>query len=410
MTTFAYTALEPSGKKRTGFVEAPDKKSAIAKVTAEGRFVVEIREEKDSAAVASSKSVAGKVEKKQGKANRSEVALFTRRMADLSEAGLPLDRVLQVLGEQSEYQQLSDAAFGALEDVKGGLPVSDALGKYPKLFPSVYTMTLAAGEASGQFPQATTRLANLLENEVARRSKIISALVYPAVLTATAVGVVIFLITFVVPRLSGVFKDMGDDLPLPTKVLLALTDALTNNWLIIIIGLVALVVGFRVWSSTPAGAYKRDQFFMHAPVFGKIVQKAVISRYARVLGTLVFGGVPILDALRLAGLAAGNRVFIDNSVQVEQDVRDGVPIAQAMKDTGVFPPVLTHMIAIGEETGNLPKMLERVSESLDFEVETGLGRLTAMMEPIIVLVMGAFVAFVVLSVMLPIFQAQSLVK
>jgi type II secretory pathway component PulF len=222
--------------------------------------------------------------------------------------------------------------------------------------------------------------------------------------------VVIFLLTFVVPKLSDVFKDLGNDLPTTTKILFAITGFLTKFGVEIVIGIIALVVGLRLYVKTEPGAIARDRFIVRLPLIGKVVYKAVVARFARVLGTLVYGGVSILDALELAGLASGNRVFLERSKYVCQEVREGRPIAEAMRDAGEFPPVLTHMVAIGEETGDLPKMLSRVSDSLDFEVENGMRRLTALVEPVIVLGMGVFVGFVVLSVLLPIFAANDLIK
>lgn len=406
MTTFSYTALEPSGKKRTGFVDAQDKRAAIAAVTAEGRYVLEIKEESRK----NIRSSESKEEERRGRTTKADIALFTRRLADLSGAGLPVDRVLRVLAEQSESAQLAQIAESALEDVKKGLPVSQALEKYPKHFPPMFTQTLRAGEASGQFSESATRIADLLESEVARRSQIVSALIYPGVLTFTAIFVVVFLLTFVVPRLMVVFEGLGDDLPLPTKILLATTGVLTQNWIAIVVGIVAAVVGIKFWLSTESGKQAKDAAMLKAPGIGKIIKKALVSRYARVLGTLVNGGVPILEGLHLAGLATGNSVFIKRNEAVGRDVKEGKTIAGALKDAGDFPPVLTHMVAIGEETGDLPKMLNRVSDSLDFEVEQGLRRLTSLVEPLIVLTMGAFVAFVVLSVLLPIFAAQELIK
>ena len=406
MTTFAYVALEPNGRRKTGFVDAADKRSAIATVTAEGRHVLAIKEEAKTAGTARDADAPART----GRASRADVALFTRRLADLSGAGLPLDRVLRVLGEQSESEQLADVADDALEDVKRGLPVSQALAKFPKLFPEMYTQTLSAGEASGRFPDSAARLAELQEREVALRGQIVSALIYPGVLTVAAISVVVFLLTWVVPRLSVVFEELGDTLPLPTKLLLGLADLITTHWLLILAVIAVVVVGGRMWLATQAGRESRDAAVLRLPGLGTIVAKSIISRYARVLGTLVNGGVPILDAIRLAGLAAGNAVFLHRNEAVEADVKEGKTIADALRDAGEFPPVLTHMVAIGEETGQLPKMLGRVSDSLDFEVEQGLRRLTALAEPIIVLIMGAFVAFVVLSVLLPIFQAQELIK
>ncbi|HRI44745.1 MAG TPA: type II secretion system F family protein [Fimbriimonadaceae bacterium] len=403
MTTFAYTALEPSGKKKTGYIDAPSREAAIDLVTRDGRYVLEIAEQARRARTETD-------QRKRGKVSRNDLALFTRRMADLADAGLPLDRVLQVVAEQSESGALADVAEQALDDVRGGLPISDALAKHPKLFPDVYTQTLRAGEASGQFADVASRLADFQEKEVARRSQIVSALIYPSVLALTAFAVVTFLLTFVVPRLSGIFKDLGNDLPLATQILLAVTGFITNNTILLLAGLVGSFLLYRAWASTEAGGLTRDRLLVKIPLLGPVILKATVSRFARVLGTLVYGGVPILDALRLAGLSSGNRVFRRSADLVEDEVREGRPIAESMRDSGSFPPVLTHMVAIGEQTGDLPKMLGRVSDSLDFEVDNGMRRLTALVEPVIVLVMGAFVGFVVLAVLLPIFQAQELVK
>lgn len=400
MTTYAYTALETSGRKRSGVVDAADREAAIARLAREGTYVLEIKEQ---VATIHARATGGRV-------SRADIALFTRRLADLASAGMPLDRALQVVAEQSESAHLQHVAEEALEDVRTGLPVSQALAKFPKLFPDVYTQTLRAGEASGQFPEVAGRLADFQESEVTRRSQIVSALIYPGVLSFTAFFVVVFLLTFVVPRLSGVFEDLGSDLPMTTQILLGTTDFLTKNGLFVVAGVVGAIMLYRGWVATEMGALARDRMLFTVPLAGKVIQKAVVSRFARVLGTLVYGGVPILDALRLAGLAAGNRVFQQGSERVELDVREGRPIADAMRDSGAFPPVLTHMVAIGEETGDLPKMLGRVSDSLDFEVDNGMRRLTALVEPIIVLTMGGFVGFVVLSVLLPIYQAQDLVK
>ncbi len=401
--TFAYTALEPSGKKKSGFIDASDKEAAIAAVTRDGKFIVEIKEQK----TATQATAGGKTKKR---VSRADLALFTRRLADLSAAGLPLDRVLQVLSEQSESGTLSEVADKALEDVRGGMPVSDALAKNPKLFPPIYAMTLKAGEASGQFPEVSDRLAHFQELEVTRRSQIVSSLIYPGILAMTAVGVVTFLLTFVVPKLSGVFSSLGTNLPASTVLLLAISDFISQRWLVILGIIVGLIVFYRLWTKTEQGAHTRDGIILKMPLIGPVVSKATVSRYSRVLATLVFGGVPILEALHLSGLAAGNRVFIESSSQVEQEVREGRGIAEAMRDTGAFPPVLTNMVAVGEETGDLPKMLGRVSDSLDFEVDNSMRRLTSLVEPIIVLTMGVVVGFVVLSVLLPITQAQDLVK
>ena len=406
MPTFAYESVDVSGKRRNGVVEAASEKAAIAAVKAEGRHVLKIEQAKSTRET--SRTSDG--ERKKPRSSRADLALYTRRMADLASAGLPLDRVLQVLAEQSETIPLANASAAALEEVRGGMSISDALGQHPKIFNEVYVQSLRAGEASGQFAESAERLADLMETEVARRSQVTSALVYPGVLTFTAIGVVVFLLTFVVPRLAVVFEGLGDNLPATTKILLSITDFITGNSLLLIGAIIGGAILYRSYIATDAGAYQRDKVLMNLPMFGPVVKKSVVSRYARVLGTLVYGGVPILESLNLAGLASGNKVFSQTSDRILEDVKEGVPIAFAMKDTGVFPPVLTHMVAIGEETGDLPKMLTRVSDSLDFEVDQSLTRLTRALEPLIILVMAVIVAFIVISVMLPIFEAQSLVN
>lgn len=400
--TFAYTAIDASGRKRTGEIDAASADAARQQLATDGRYVLEIGEKEVKASGV--QTLGGK------RVNRNDLALFTRRLADLSAAGLPLDRVLSVIAEQSESKVLSEVALEVLEEVRGGRSVSESLAMHPKYFSTIYTQTLRAGEASGQFPEVATRLANFQESEVARRSKVVSALTYPAILASVAVLVVIALLTFVVPSLTNVFKDMGGQLPVATQILLAITGFLNHNYIGLIIGIVAVIVGFRSYAATEAGATQVDNFMLHAPLIGKIVTKSTVSRFSRVLATLVYGGVPILEALELAGKAAGNRVFLRSANQVEADVREGQPIAAAMRDAGAFPPVLTNMVAVGEETGNLPLMLNRVSDSLDFEVDNGLTRLTSLVEPIIVICMGVIVAFIVISVLLPIYQTQQLVK
>ncbi|MBS1718358.1 MAG: type II secretion system F family protein [Armatimonadetes bacterium] len=402
MQAFSYTVLEPSGRKQSGVVEASTREAAISQLTKDGRFALEVKEIGSTAAAGSHQA--------RGRVSREDLALFTRRISDLAGAGLPLDRVLQVVGEQSESPVLTQICEEVLHEVRGGRPVSDALAMHPKYFNQVYTQTLRAGETSGQFPEVAGRLAEFQEKEVTRRSQIVSALVYPMVLATLAIGVIIFMLTFVVPRLKKVFDDLGGELPTATKMLLAMSGFIEQYWILIVAGIGGLWLLYRGWIATDSGKYQRDSFLMNMPLGGVVVRKSTVSRFARVLGTMVFGGVPILESLQLAGLSSGNRVFESSAEQVCQAVREGKPIAEAMRDTGGFPPVLTHMVAIGEETGDLPKMLSRVSESLDFEVDNSLRRLVSLLEPAIVLVMGGFVLFVVLSVLLPIYQAQEIVK
>ncbi len=399
MATFSYVAFEDSGRRRTGVVDASDVDAAMATVAATGIHVLEIKES------TASKNAAAP---KRARVTRADLALFTRRLADLASAGLPLDRALQVAGEQSDNATLAAVTQEAIQDVRAGLPISEALAKHPKLFPNVFTMTLRAGEASGQFPEVASRLAEFQQLEVRRRSQIVASLIYPCILAITAAVVIAFLVLFIVPRLSSVFNDLGDSLPITTTILINTSEFLAHNLIAILVSIFAAIALYRGWIATVSGAMQRDRYLLTAPMLGKVVSKAVVSRFARVLGTLLYGGVPILESLRIAGAATGNRVFEASSNKVQQDVREGRRIADAMQDSEAFPSILVQMVSVGEETGDLPKMLNRVSETLDFEVDNGMQKLTAIAEPLIVLVMGAFVGFVVISILLPIYQAQDL--
>ena len=402
VSTFQYTALDAAGTRRNGVLDAETRDAAVARLAADGRFVVDIRE--------AHAGQSGTASSSRRKPSRQDLALFTRRLADLSSAGLPLDRVLQVIIEQSENATLQEVSREALVDVRSGIPVSQALGKHRRYFNAIFTETLRAGEASGQFPEVASRLAEYQEKDVARRSQITGALVYPGVLASTALFVVIFLVTFVLPRLTGVFSSMGGDLPISTQILLSGTNFVQQHGVLIVVAIIGIGLGLRAWLATPLGAEARDRFLITAPIIGPVIMKGTVSRFSRVLSTLVHGGVPILEALDIAGLSASNLVFQKSARIVEEEVRAGRPIAEAMRDAGTFPPVLTHMVAVGEETGDLPKMLGRVSDSLDFEVDNGVRKLVAMVEPLIVLTLGSFVGFVVVSVLLPIFEAGNLVK
>ena len=298
--SYAYSAVDASGAKRNGIVEAGSTDAAIAQLAAEGRFVLDIK----AGTRTVDANAGGNSFTRRTPPGKQELALFSRRMADLAAAGLPLDRVLQVIIEQTENVVLKGVAEEALEDVRGGTPVSHALARHPRFFPEVYTQTLRAGEASGQFGEVAGRLADFQEKEVMRRSQIVGALVYPGVLATTALSVVVFLLTFVMPKLSGLFKDMGGDLPGTTKLLLGGTDFLAHNWVLVTSVVVGGIIAIRLYLATPGGAYQRDRFLLHAPVIGPVVQKATISRFARVLGTLVYGGVSILEALQIAGMSA----------------------------------------------------------------------------------------------------------
>jgi type II secretion system protein F len=400
---FQYIALTPDGQRRTGRIEAETRTEAIARIRDLGQQPVQLRVEATEAPATAPARRARRI-------TGGEITAFTRQLADLTLAGLTLDRSFSVLAEQAENAALQTLIESVQTEVRGGAALSQALARHPRYFPSMVVNMIHAGELSGQLGEVLERLAQFSEREQERRAQIVSAMVYPVVLLTVACCTLVFLLTFVVPRLAGVFSDLGAALPLPTRILLAITGTLTSGWWAILGGLAALVVGLRAYRATEAGAYQIDRLTLRLIVFGKVWRKVIVARFARALGTLVAGGVPILQALQVSGQAAANRTLIRAAGELEERVKNGETISVAMRATGQFPPVLIHMTAVGEETGDLPRVLLRVAETLDGEAEIALKRLTTLIEPLIVVFMGAFVGFVVLSILMPVFEANTLVK
>lgn len=439
MPEFTYEALDKASQVTTGTISARDAADAAVKVRSLGVFPTYVGTGKPSrssaavngaatnvkpggngkssaaAALNAKKSAAAPQEAKAApasgkKVTRIHILLFTREMSDLLDAGLPMDRAFSVLIDQAENEPLRVMLNAMQADIRAGQPLSEALTKFPREFPPLYSNMVRAGEVSGQLSSVMTRLADFMEKEQVRRSQIMAALTYPMVLISVAILAVTFLLTFVIPKLSGIFKDMGSALPTPTVMLLALSSGIAKYWWAILIAIFAVVYGFRAWVRTAAGRKTFDTFRLSAPLLGKLSRKIVAARLVRTLGTLIGGGVPILEAMEIAASAAGNVVATEAVLNARGGVRQGETLHEAMERSDVFLPVVRHMTAVGEETGRLPNMLIRTADTLDFEVDNAMRRMTSLVEPLVVLLMGGFVGFVVLSILLPIFQANTLVK
>ncbi len=435
MPEFVYEALDRAGQTSTGTISARDTAEAAVKVRAlgvyptrigaEGKAVVSVGSADSShsrvvngkngatrnggAAHAAASALAGRGTTGK-RVTRLHVLLFTREMADLLDAGLPMDRAFSVLIEQTDSEVLRNMLTTLQGDIRAGQPLSEALLKFPREFPLLYVNMVRAGEVSGQLAGVMMRLASFMEKEQVRRSQIVAALTYPMVLITVALLAVTFLLTWVIPKLSDVFKEMGADLPLPTRILLGAAGFLTHwGWAIVLI-LIAGFYGFRAWLATNSGRLTFDGFLLRMPLSGALTQKVVAARLVRTLGTLLGGGVPILEAMDISAAAVGNRVATEAVQAARGGVRQGETLNEAMARAGNFLPVVKHMTAVGEETGRLPQMLLRTADTLDFEVDSTLRRLTSLVEPLVVLMMGGFVAFVVMSILLPIFKANTIVK
>jgi type II secretion system protein F len=406
MPEFNYQALDRSGAATTGTIVARDSSEAVIKVRALGVTPFKVEEGKKGAAAAVEAAAASRGKK----VGRVQILLFTREMSDLLDAGLPIDRAFSVLIQQIDHPGMREMMTTMQGEIRAGQPLSDALRKFPREFPPLYANMIKAGEVSGQLAQVMTRLAEFMEKEQVRRSQIIAALTYPGVLMTVAILAVTFLLTFVIPKLTPVFKDMGAELPLPTQILLGASGVIGHYWWAILLGIIGIVFGFKRWLASPDGRMKFDLFMLNAPTLGPLTAKIVSGRLARTLGTLLGGGVPILEAMDITATAVGNVATTESILAIRGAVRQGETIHSAMEKHGTFLPVLRHMTAVGEETGRLPSMLLRTADTLDFEVDNAMRRLTSLIEPLVVLFMGGFVGFVVLSILLPIFSANNLVK
>jgi type II secretion system protein F len=427
MPDFTYEALDKSGQKTQGTITARDTGDAAVKVRALGIYPTRIGAGKDGASPAAGNGRNGSAAPAAAggaapvrslaslqlggqKVTRLQVLLFTRAMADLLDAGLPMDRAFSVLIDQADQPALLEMLKQMQGDIRAGQPLSEALAKFPREFAPLYSNMVRAGEVSGKLAAVMERLADFMEKEQVRRSQVMAALTYPMVLISVAISAVIFLLTFAIPKLTPVFKDMGSDLPTPTVMLLGISGFVGKYWWIILLVIAGIVIGFRSWVNTQSGRHTFDNMRMRMPLFGPLVRKIVSARLVRTLGTLLGGGVPILEAMDIAATALGNVIATEALLAARGGVRQGETLHEAMERAGTFLPVVTHMTAVGEETGRLPAMLIRTAETLDFEVDSAMRRLTSLVEPMVVLFMGVFIGFVVLSILLPIFQISSLVK
>lgn len=317
-----------------------------------------------------------------------------------------------MLGIQTEDAQLKPVIIQVRREVEGGSTLASALGKFPKVFSPLFVNMVRAGELGGILDEVLNRLAGFLEKDFNLKKKVKSAMTYPMVILVMAVFIVLFLVTFILPTFVSLFSGMSMKLPLPTKILIGFTQG-ARNPVAIVITLVVLGVGFflfKRWTATQVGRYQYDKFKLKLPVFGMLIRKVAISRFCRTLGALLQSGVPIMQALEIVGKASGNEVIAETVTKVRESVREGESIAVPLNLSGLFPPLVTQMVAVGEETGNLDGMLTKIADFYDVEVEYMLASLTSLLEPMLILAMGFVVGFIVISVFLPLYQIIGNIK
>jgi type II secretion system protein F len=403
MARFRYVALDRAGKQITGEIAAENPDEVKRRLREMGYFPSRIGE------AAEVKLGRPAEVRRRRTISSTDVVVMTRQLADMTAARLPMFRSLSVLVDQAESSALRELLEQIRADVQQGRPLSEALARHPRHFPDLYVNMVRAGETSGHLDVVLLRLAEFLGKSMQRRAQVISALLYPAVLITVAIGAVSFIIGFLIPKLSAIFKEMEQALPLITQALLAVADVVARIWWLLLAIIVVLVVGLRWYVRTLAGREALDAWALRVPFLGPIWHKMAVSRLARTLGTMLGGGVPILTALEISGNAVGNRPMSRAVMSMREEVQEGTSVAASLEHAGAFPPLLIHMAGVGEETGQLPEMMARVADSLDFEVDSTLGRLTMLLEPAIIIIMGVIVGFIVLAVLLPIFQISATV-
>ncbi len=404
MAVFRYEALNAQGKTVKGSMEADSARSARSQMRMQGMTPIEVQE------VGSAKMTGKKAGRFDRELSTREVVLLTRQLASLLQARLALAQALAALVEQAEKPLIRERINSIRSEVVSGTPLSQALAQYPKAFTEMYVATVAAGENTGDLGGVLSKLADALEARQALGQKVSAAFIYPAIVTLVALLVVVGLLTYVVPQVVSVFENTNQQLPTLTIVMIALSDTLRDwGWLMVIVIVLAAAL-FKNALGNKAFKLRFDEIVLTLPLVGPFIRSVNTARLASTLSILVGSGVPILKALAAANRTLGNTALQLAMQDVQERVKEGSALSKAMGKSGLFPPVLTHLVASGEATGQLAAMLERASESQRTEVERKAMWLTSLMEPVLILVMGLVVLLIVLAVMMPIIEVNQLIQ
>ena len=403
MSTFAYKALDPTGNTVQGEIEADTKVAVASQLRSRGLIVVDIDEQNAGS---------GDLLERFKKVKADELTVMTRQFSTMVSSGMSMLRALYVLEEQQENPKLKEAVSQVRKDVEAGLALSDALARHPTVFNELYVAMVAAGETGGILEETLHRVADQLEKDASLRRQIKSAMVYPIVIFTFAGLVVIALVAFLVPVFEGVFKDFGGDLPPITKVTVSASHLITRQPYIPIAIAFGTVWGFRRWKNSKRGHEQWDRIKLRFPFkIGDVVQKVALARFARTYSALIAAGVPMLEAIEITGRTSGNVVVENAMVAVHESVRNGGTIAAPMRsEPDAFPGMVVQMVAVGEETGALDSMLSKIADFYEDEVEAAVKALTSILEPIMIIVVGGIVGFVVIAMYMPLFKVYDQIK
>ncbi len=412
MPTFQYEAMDNTGREVKDTIDASTQEEAQQLIRQKGFFVTKISER----AKAKKKGPAGakkggrKGKKKSftiGKISTKQLCTFTRQLSTLQDAGLPILRSLKILHGQSKPGVLKNALEDVVEDIESGATLSDAFAKHPKAFDKLYCNMIKAGEAGGALEAILQRLADFKEKSQTLKRRIKSAMVYPIVVISVACLIVGFILYFIIPKFEAIFKDFGVDLPGMTKFLIVASHVVVDKFYLVILAPVLFVIMIKLIYRNKTGAYILDRILLLIPVMGQIVEKSTVARTTRTLGTLVQSGVPILESLNIVRDTAGNMVFERAFTRIYESIREGETIAQPLREARIVDDIVVNMIDVGEETGDLDTMLNKIADNYDEEVETLVESLVSLLEPIMIVVLGGIIGFIVIALFLPLISLIS---
>jgi len=406
MPAFEYKALDQSGTAVTGVIDADSAKDARSKLRVQQIFPIEIRESEKGINLSSRVSIKNLFKR----VGVREVALVTRQLATLLRAGLPLVRALQAIEDQLAESPLRPHIIEVREDVNRGLSLADALEKHKKVFSALYVNMVRAGESAGALDSILERLATFSEKTLALQNKVRSAMVYPIFMSVIAVVAVGILLTVVVPTITKIFVETRQTLPTPTLVLLNISGFMKIYWWVVLAGIAGLGVLFKRARHGKRTKLFFDRIALRIPVFGQLTRKMAVSRFSRTLSILTASGVPILKAMGIVKTIVNNEVLSNAIDEAAEAVGGGKSISEPLAKSGVFPPIVTHMIAVGEASGRLEDMLQSVADAYDTEVENSVAALISLLEPVMIVVMGGVVGFIVFAILMPIFEMNQMVK
>ena len=339
-----------------------------------------------------------------GGVGTKDLAIFTRQFSTMIAAGLPLVQCLDILSKQTSNQRFAKAIGEVTRDVEAGSTLADALGKHKGIFDDLFRNMVAAGEAGGILDEILARLATYIEKADALKRKVQGAMVYPAVVLSVCIGASVFMLIFIIPTFAKMFMDFGGDLPLPTKIVLGLSNILKSFWWVGVGAIVAAVVAIKRYYKTDPGQKQIDALMLRIPALGDVLLKGSVARFTRTLGTLISSGVPILSGLEITARTAGNRILSDAIMSARTSIREGETVAGPLKESGVFPPMVVQMISVGEQTGALDEMLTKIASFYEAEVDQAVDHLTSIIEPVMIVVMGGIVGGMVIAMYLPMFK------